>query len=295
MKLSQLRELMAIVEHGSLRAASRRLETPQPALTRSIRSLERDLGAPLFERDTRGMTLTAAGRLFHRRASAIVNELEKARDEVAQVQGMEHGTVSVALSIIAHVQMLPHALTPFRKRYPKVQLQITEGLFPAVERQLRDGTLDFYLGAAPHIAPTAGLTMDVLKQNTRSVVARKSHPLRNARSLSELAHAHWATTSIDYNTATDLRTLFKRYDLPEPQLALQVRTTMSLLVGLASSDLLALLPEQWKNFPPLREVLEVIPVQEPLPAPAIVHVRRSDMPMTPAAEYLCDLLLRHVN
>ncbi len=295
MKLNQLSELMAIVEHGSLRAAARRLGLPQPALTRSIRSLERDLGATLFERDQKGMTLTAAGQLFHRRASVIVNQLEKARDELDQSHGNEHGSVSVALSMISHVQMLPRALGPFHQRYPKVRLQIIEALFPDVERRLREGTVDVYLGAAPRVAPAAGLTMEVLRENTRAVVARKGHPLRGARSLRELAGAKWASTWTDYDTAIDLRALFALHDLPEPELVLQVRTTMSVLIGLTNTDLLALLPVQWENLAPLKDMLETIPVRERLPAPAIVSVRRTDLPMTPAAEHLCDLLLRNLD
>ena len=149
MKLDQLQNLVAIVEHGSLRAASRRLDIPQPALTRSIRSLEKELGSALFLRETTGMVLTAVGRRFHVRASAIINEAKRARDEIAQTGGDDSGTVVVALSIMPHVGMLPHALKAFRMRYPKVQLQLIEGLFPDVESALREGSIDFYLGAAP--------------------------------------------------------------------------------------------------------------------------------------------------
>ena len=55
MKLTQLRDLVAIVKHGSLRSAARHLELAQPALTRSIRTLERELGVTLFEREVRGI------------------------------------------------------------------------------------------------------------------------------------------------------------------------------------------------------------------------------------------------
>jgi LysR family transcriptional regulator of abg operon len=62
MKLEQLRHLVAIVAHGSLRAAARRLNMPQPALTRSVRALEREVGAALFVRETTGMVLTPDGQ-----------------------------------------------------------------------------------------------------------------------------------------------------------------------------------------------------------------------------------------
>ncbi|MGA9009437.1 MAG: LysR family transcriptional regulator, partial [Xanthobacteraceae bacterium] len=58
MKLNQFRDVVAIAERGSLRAAARYLQLAQPALTRSVQELERELGAPLFERRARGMVLT---------------------------------------------------------------------------------------------------------------------------------------------------------------------------------------------------------------------------------------------
>ena len=293
MKLDQLQHLVAIVAHGSLRAASRRLELPQPALTRSIRALEKELGGALFLRETTGMVLTPMGRRFHVRASAIIHEARRARDEIAQHTGSNEGSVVAALSIMPHVGMLPHALKTFQQRYPKVQLQLIEGLFPDIESGLREGAIDFYLGAAPRGAPAPGLRMQVLFQNTRAVVCRKGHPLAGARALKTLAMADWAITAVDYNAEDDIARLFESHGLPAPRVLLRARSAMSIMVALAHSDLLAMLPVQWGEFPLTRDTLQTVRVRELLPAPAIVLVQRPDLPLTPAAEYFCDLLRRH--
>ncbi|MCX7279756.1 MAG: LysR substrate-binding domain-containing protein [Burkholderiales bacterium] len=293
MKLEQLQHLVAIVEHGSLRAASRRLQIPQPALTRSVRTLEKELGGAVFLRETTGMVLTELGRRFHVRASTIIHEARRALDEIAQHSGDDRGTVVVALSIMPHVGMLPYALKAFRQRYPKVRMQLIEGLFPDAESGLRDGTIDFYLGAAPRNPPAPGLAVQKLFDNTRTVVCRKGHPLVGCRSLKELAGADWATTAVDYDAADDLLRLFSSHGLAAPQVVLQARSAMSVMVALAHSDLLAMLPVQWGEFPLTRDTLQAIPLAELLPAPAIVLVRRPDLPLTPAAEFLCDVLLRH--
>ncbi|WP_119155364.1 LysR substrate-binding domain-containing protein [Caldimonas tepidiphila] len=294
MKLNQLRDLVAIVEHGSLRAAARHLDVAQPLLTRSVRTLEKELGVPLFERDARGMTLTAAGRLFHQRACAVVNEIRRAHDDIAQSAGDGSGTVAVALSIMPHVGMLPYALPAFRRRYPKVRLQIIEGLFPDVEGALRSGEIDFYLGASPSAPPAPGLVVEPLFENTRAVVARRGHPLGRAGSLKELADAEWATTSVDYNSEEDLGRLFGRQGLDAPRVMLKVRSAMSLIVALTHTDLLALLPVQWRDLALMREALQEIPVKEVLAAPGIVMIRRPDLPLTPAAEHFGDLLRRRL-
>lgn len=292
MKLDQLQHLVAIVEHGSLRSAARRLDVPQPALTRSIRSLEKELGGALFLRETTGMVLTATGRRFHVRASNIVNEARRAQDEIAQHRGDDRGTVVAALSIMPHVGMLPFALKTFRERYPNIKLQIIEGLFPDVEGPLREGVVDFYLGAAPRAMPAPGLAMRKLFDNRRAVVCRKGHPLAAVRSLKALQNANWAITGVDYNVEDDIARLFESHHLSPPNVVLQASSAMSIMVSLAHSDLLAMLPVQWEEFPMTRDALQVIRIREPLPAPAIVLVQRPDFPLTPAAEFLSDVMLR---
>ena len=146
MKLNQLRDVLAVAERGSLRAAARELGLAQPALTRSITLLERELGVTLFERQARGMQLTTMGEHFVRRASAIRSELKRAREELEQLGGDTHGSISVCLSSVPHIALLPYAMTPFRAQYPHVHVDVIEGVFPMVERALRDGTVDFYVG-----------------------------------------------------------------------------------------------------------------------------------------------------
>jgi LysR family transcriptional regulator, regulator of abg operon len=293
MKLNQLRDMVAIVERGSLRAAARHLELAQPALTRSIRTLEHELGTTLFEREARGMVLTPMGKLFYRRASSVVNDLRRAREELEQTSGDMQGTVVAGLSIMPHVGMLPSALPAFRKKFPQIKLKIIEGLYPAIEAGLRDGSIDFYLGASPQTNPAPGLVTEVLFENTRTIVGRKNHPLSGAKSIKELGQAEWATTSVNYNAAEDLDELFAKYKMPAPKVMLQAHSAMSVMVALAYSDLLAILPVQWNEFPLTRGALHVINIRERLPAPSIVCIRRPDLPLTPAAEFFCDLLRRY--
>jgi LysR family transcriptional regulator, regulator of abg operon len=132
MKLHHFRDLVAISEHGSIRAAARHLGTAQPTLTRSLSELERELGAPLFERRSRGMVATALGQAFSRRATAILNDVRRAHEEFEQLRGNAVGLVAIGLSIAAHLWLLPKALKPFR-RYPKVRLHIIEGFYPTLE------------------------------------------------------------------------------------------------------------------------------------------------------------------
>ena len=294
MKFSQMRDVVAIAERGSLRAAARHLSLAQPALTRSIHELERELGVPLFERRARGMILTSMGEAFVRRASAVLSEVRRARDEVEQLHGGTRGRVVAGLSLAAHVALLPSALKPFRARYPQVQLHLIEGWYPTLEAGLKDGSVDFYVGPQHERAPSAELVQEHLFDNTRIVLGRRGHPLGRARSLRDLIDSEWATTSVTFKAEEELRELFEQHELPAPRLVLQSQSALTLMVALANSDLLTMVPIQWTQFAAVSQSLAPIRVREIFPAPSIVTVRRAGLPLTPAAEFLLDLMRRQV-
>ncbi|WP_428422878.1 LysR family transcriptional regulator [Methylibium sp.] len=291
MKLNSLRDFLTVAERGSLRAAARSLGVAQPALTRSIQELERELGVVLFERRARGVHLTPMGEVFQRRAASVRSDLRRAQEEIDQLRGETHGHLTVCLSSVPHIALLPNALRPFRTRYPKVMLNVIDAVFPRVEASLLDGTIDCYIGPPPEEIP-GETAMEKLFDNTRVILGRKGHPLAHARSLRELVDAEWITTSITHKAEEELGPLFAKHGLPAPKLVMQAQSALSFLVAMAYSDMLMMLPVQWVQFPLWRDVLAVIPVEEVLPAPPVCILYRTGLPLTPAAEYFCDMMRR---
>ena len=291
MKFSAVKDFLAVAERGGLRAAARHSGTSQPVITRSIQELEKELGVALFERSEKGVKLTAMGHTFLRRAHAVRNELQKAKEEIEQMRGEVHGTVTVGLSSVPHLALLPNALRPFRARYPDVHLSVTDALFPDVEAALLDGRVDLYIGPVPPRLPRE-LHNEKLFDNTRIILGRKGHPLGKARSLRELAGAEWITTSITHKAEEELGPLFAEHGLPPPRLVLRAHSALTFLVSMVYSDLLMMAPVQWVKFPLWRDVLQQIHVTELLPAPPICIVQRTGLPQTPAAEYFCDMVRR---
>ena len=292
MRLNHLRDVVAVAERGSLRAAARHLGIAQPALTRSIHELERELGVVLFERRTKGMALTSIGERFIRRARAVQSELRRASEEIDQLRGEAHGNVRVCLSTVPHIALLPYTLSRFRARYPEVHLDLLDGLFPGIEGLLKDGTLDCYIGPSP-VQPLSGeLVVEKLFDNTRVILGRKGHPLARARSLRDLVDAQWVTTSITHKAEEELGPIFEQFGLPPPRLVMQAHSALTFIVAVAYSDLLTMLPVQWPRFQLTRDALQRINVVEPLPGPPICIVRRAGLRLTPAAEYFCDLVRR---
>ena len=294
MKFNQLRDVVAVAERGSLRAAARHLHLAQPALSRSIASLELELGGALFERRARGMILTPVGQAFVGRARSVLSEVRRARDEVAQLQGGTRGSVVAGLSTVPHIGMLRHAVRPFRARYPDIQLHLIEGNYLALQAGLKDNSIDFYIGPQPETALAADFVQQKLFDNTRVILGRIGHPLSKARSLRQLKDAEWVTTSITSRAEEELGEVFRRHKLPAPKLALRSQSALTLISSLAYSDLLAMVPVQWVYFEITNRVLAPIAVKEIFPAPPIVAVRRNDLPLTPAAGFFLELLQSRV-
>jgi LysR family transcriptional regulator of abg operon len=192
MKLSNIRDILAVAEAGSLRGASRQLGITQPSMTRSIRDTENELGVSLFTRHGHGATLTHMGQLFVQRASAIQSELRRIFEEIEQAKGGTSGQVSVAMSTAANIALMPTMLKTFQAEYPKVLLKFTESLlFQPIESQILSGEIDFFVGPVHDTPIKTPLVVEKLFDNQFIVIARKGHPLAHAKTLPDLQGARW--------------------------------------------------------------------------------------------------------
>jgi DNA-binding transcriptional LysR family regulator len=238
------------------------------------------------------MILTPLGQTFVTRATAILNDLRKAGDEIEQLKGNMIGELTVGLSIAAHLRLLPKALPSFRRQFANVRLHVIEGFYPTLEAELKDGSVDFYIGPDPGLKLPSELRKEFLLSGDRAVLCRAGHPLAKATSLSQLVGAQWITTSITRKAESELGDLFKRYKLQKPSLAMQSQSALTLLTCLANSDLLAMAPTQWIDSPFASRIITTIPIREELTAASIIAVTRSDKPLSPAADFLLNLMRR---
>ena len=292
MKLSQLQHVLAVSEMGSLRGAGRHLGIAQPAITRSIRDIEQELGATLFERHAKGVRLTEIGKAFLARAHAVQAELVRAKDEVEQLKGRLSGKVSMALSTASSMALLPDALAEFRRRYPDAMLNISETFFAPIERELLDGRTDFYVGPFEAGSTANSFIVEILFQNQRRVVARRGHPLIHATSFADLAGAKWLRpATVERSTEGDFEDSLAEFGLRDPQIVVQSRSALITMLTVANSDLLTVVPQQWLDLPVTAALVEALDLP-PFRAAPICIVRRPDMPLTPMAEYLCDMMRR---
>ena len=292
MKLHQLRNLVAVAKAHSIRGAARDQGLAQPAITRGLRELEKELGVPLLERHGKGVELTVFGQAFVVRARSILRDVERGREEIAQLQGHAAGRVSAGLSSAVFLSLVPEVYRAFRHACPDAYLSMTEGLFSALEPQLRNGSLDFYIGPRPQDEVDDRYAVQLLFKNQRAVVGRRGHPLAGAQSLTQLTQAEWIMTGVREPMEGEFEEQFAAHGLPAPKAVTHTLTTLPIVALLTSTDALAFLPVQWVNSELFRQALQEIKVREELTGPDIVLVRRNSLPLTPLAERLVTLFER---
>jgi LysR family transcriptional regulator, regulator of abg operon len=290
-KLSHIRDILAVAETGSLRSASRKLGITQPSMTRSIRDIENEFGLVLFARHSHGVTPTDAGRLFIRRAMAIQTEVRRIREDFAQAGGSFTGQVSIATNFSTGLALLPTVLPSFQKRYPHGQLRITESPYLSVEAEIISGEIDFFVGPIHNMPSNNLLTVENLFDNQRVIIARKGHPLLSATTLEELQHAQWARNSI-FETPTDpkMKSEMLRAGLSDAEVVMQTRSGLLALMAIVNSDLLMVTVIQCLDFATIGNLIDIVKLERKLPTEPICIVRRGDRPLTPLAEAFCDMI-----
>lgn len=151
MELRVLKYFLAVVREENILRAAETLHVAQPSLSRQLAQLEEELGAKLFIRGNRKITLTDAGVLLRRRAEEIVSLADKTEKEFLSFGGGEdiEGTISFGAGEIQAVEKLAKIMTEFNKKYPKVKFSFYSGNADYIKEQLDDGLLDFGLLLEP--------------------------------------------------------------------------------------------------------------------------------------------------
>lgn len=285
MRLSQIRDFLAVIESGSISATARKLGVSQPGLTKSLGSLEAELGAALLKRTPIGVTLTAQGHAFHVRARAGYAELARAQEEL-----MARGAktqVALGFGPFFAEQIVPQAVMRFRERFPDVDLRLMEGLGHTTRPLVRDATLDMALAPrAPLVRNDPAIRFKPIARLRQVVVARRGHPLAKARSATALASDEWLSAVRRDATAEVLRAL----GAPEPKRITECESFSAMSTLLAGSDMLALVQHPFLDMSHAAQLVQVIPIVEPLPGLTVGLHTRADAPLTRPAAALARLL-----
>jgi DNA-binding transcriptional LysR family regulator len=143
MELRRLRYFIAVAEELHFTRAAARLGIRQPPLSAQIRELEKEIGTLLFQRSTRGVKLTDAGKLLLKEARDIVERTDRATDLVRRRGRGETGELAVGFAGATYlVPLIPTIMRSYRERYPEMVLHARQSNTAALIEELREGRVD---------------------------------------------------------------------------------------------------------------------------------------------------------
>ena len=155
MDLDRLSLILKIVDLGSMSAAARDVHLTQPALSRSIRQLEEEIEADLFDRRGRGLVLTAAGRALVPRARALLSASERARLEVSRSAQRAYFDLRLGTVDSVATFLMPHLVDPLHATFPELVIKFSTGRTAALLAKARTGELDIVVVAHSGAPPEA--------------------------------------------------------------------------------------------------------------------------------------------
>jgi LysR family transcriptional regulator, regulator for genes of the gallate degradation pathway len=243
MTMTQLRAFLALADAGTYGAAALATGLSQTAVHRAVSDFEQLLGKPLVERRGRGVSLNATGKQLLRGARLAVGEIAAIIAELGLDPSGE--IVSLGSLPLSRPFLVPEALARMMTEQPNARFRITEGGWSDVVEPLRDGMIDFVVGALrPH--EIEGLTQIPLFEDRLVIVAGRDHPLagRAMPTLDVLSKYPWIVGPAGSPLRTQWEHLFAERDLPPSPIECGSVMIIGRLLTTSSDFLTLLSPDQ---------------------------------------------------
>jgi DNA-binding transcriptional LysR family regulator len=248
-ELRQLRYFVAVAEERHFGRAAKRLRLSQPPLSTQIKGLEEELGVKLFQRSTRQVALTDAGRTFLERAEGILEAVEEAKEAAKGADEGVRGRLEIGFISSATLGLLPPAIRLFRERFGGVEIELRELTSAQQIDALYAGEIRVGLVRLPLRAP--GLRFEPLQEESFLVALPSGHPLEALESVPLEAMVDqpliFFTRQLMPSLHAQIVELFQRVGaFPN---VVQHAVHLQTIVGLVASDVgLAILPEPAERF-----------------------------------------------
>ena len=173
MDLKQLEYFVHVAELGSFTRASAFLSVAQPALSRQVRTLEVELRQALFERNGRGVTLTEAGKRLLAHGRGILQQVERARQDMEDERGAASGHLAIGLPPSVSRVLTAPLVAAFRRRFPKATLTVVEGLSAYALEWLQIGRID--CAVVYNVTPSPAIDLAQVLDEVLYLVSARRH------------------------------------------------------------------------------------------------------------------------
>jgi DNA-binding transcriptional LysR family regulator len=239
---AQLTSLIKLVEFRNFTHAARALGVSQPTIHRAARTLERALGAELFEKTSYGVVPTREAEKLSQRAHRAFVEIFQAQADVDALRGRDSGSTVIGAMPLARSFLVPKALIQFTHEHSEHAVSIMEGTYEHLLGALQGGHADFLIGALRELRPSADITQEHLFDDPLSIVMRAEHPLAKRRKLSatDLTSYPWIAPRSSSPLRAHFEALFTKLGVASPRRPIECNSLIAARSLLMESDHLML-------------------------------------------------------
>ncbi|QDL39472.1 LysR family transcriptional regulator [Rhodoferax sediminis] len=274
MNLRKFAHFLAVVENRSFRKACEAVHLSQPALSRSLKSLEDELGIPLLDRAYGRIVPTAYSKPIVDHIRRMTAEARALEESVRRIKGLEEGEIGIGFGPFAAATALPSVMREMVSRYPKLRLRVEIANSGLLLELLSQDRLDLVVGDSRYSADPDEISVIQMSKQEIAMVTRRDHALARRAGRLTLADLKDQTTGAP-TLPPDLLRSFKGHGLADfPTLTCD---DMRVLAELAeNTQLIALVPQLVVDELAGRNTLTVLRVSTPFDRyayPCIMHTR----------------------
>ncbi len=292
MKRDQLRNLVAVGRTGCVRQAARDLNRSQPAITKSIKLLEAELGCELLHRLSHSVIPTQSGEALIKRAHVIEAELDNAINEIENIEDVTTGEINVSASPTVAIDLMPRAILNLKTSRPKVSVHIEELVYPHVVPAVRSGEVDVAVCLMPERPAVGDLEINVLVEDVLTPAVRADHPLVKKRGLrlEDLLSEEWVVFGRRGESRDVYEQTFRLNGMEPPRSTIECTSSTCALALVEKGDYIVLVPKQIFADRPQMWPITPIDLQTPIQPWTIAAITRSNVVMSAASKVFLEEL-----
>ncbi len=245
-KVQDLRMIVALEEHGTILNAANIMGLSQPAITKRLQDLEKDLGITLFHRMSRGVEPTPYGEIIIKHAHIILNQLRSAEGEVSDLSSGLGGRLTIGIPVAASTDLVSEAIIELLDKRKNVQITLVEDYNIRLIPSLKRGNLDLIVGRLPEKSKYDDINIEGFYKESLQLVVRKEHPLADKKRVTakDLLEWNWLMPPRDSIMHTQIVDFFRKKELAQPTASIYSLSHVGSLKVLHKQDLIAAFPRE---------------------------------------------------
>lgn len=214
MDLSQLEIFLSIAEEKSFSRAAEKMLRTQPAISIAIKRLEEELGESLFDRSSKNGALTEAGKILLSYAQRMINLRDEAKESVSELRGMFRGRLTIGANESTSLYLLPPLLMEYRKRHPKIKIEVFRNVSEKIPLEIQERNLDFGFLSYDPMHPQ--LQSIEIHRDELTLVVPPKHPLAKQKQVTvkDLGEEQFVAHNVKTPSRTKIFELFAQNRTP---------------------------------------------------------------------------------